>query len=126
MFVFLFNYSDEAGGASNVNVIIADILGGNILNMAALCFIIVLFIKNIKYIKSGVTEFVNIGSLVVINILFILGIFCKGAIMLGTINIISLFVLLIYVINIFFMVKDKKTKQFENNIKTKLSKKQLG
>jgi Ca2+/Na+ antiporter len=60
-------------GESNVTSAVANSLGGNIIHVMLLGALTCIFIKNIKYLKSSLTEFVSVSSLIFLYILFIIG-----------------------------------------------------
>lgn len=86
---------------------VGDIIGSNLINISLLAIASLIFIKNIRKFKSTRADFINLGSLVLMHILFVAGFFTDGIVLINhVLSIISLIAFIIYIVNVYFMCKE--------------------
>jgi cation:H+ antiporter len=88
-------------GLHSSELAVGDVLGSNVFNIFTLGLFTLIFFKNFKKSQIQKSEFINIGSLILVYALYVAGFFTNGIVLLnGVFSIISLFVMVIYVINV--------------------------
>jgi cation:H+ antiporter len=87
---------------------VGDIIGSNLINVSLLAIASLIFIKNIRSFKSSKADFINLGSLVLMHVLYVAGFFTNGIYMLNkAFSIISFIAFIVYIVNVYFMSREK-------------------
>lgn len=89
---------------------VGDIIGSNLINVSLLAIASLIFIKNIRKFKSSRADFINLGSLILMHVLYVIGFFTDGIYLINEVfSIISFVAFIVYIVNVWFMYKDEHT-----------------
>jgi cation:H+ antiporter len=89
---------------------VGDIIGSNLINVSLLTIASLIFIKNIRKFESSRADFVNLGSLILMHALYVVGFFTDGIYLINQVfSIISFIAFIVYIVNVWLMYKDEHT-----------------